>query len=93
MSEKHSKFKGIYWSEGMICHLCGGVIEKKKDFSRDHEIPKSKGGKRGDNLKPAHKFCNYKKGNKDLVGSFPYRHLSVLPKGIKKPKTYYDAGM
>lgn len=46
-----------------ICHLCGEPITKQQDFSLDHLIPKSQGGKTTpNNLKPAHKKCNRKRG-------------------------------
>lgn len=47
-----------------VCYLCGKMIEKQKDFSLDHVVPKSRGGADDEsNWKPAHKnTCNSRKG-------------------------------
>lgn len=48
----------------LICALCGLPIYSNP--TRDHWIPKSKGGESvGNNIKPAHKVCNGIKG--DLI--------------------------
>ena len=51
-------------SEGeLYCFLCGKIIENMKECNADHWIPRALGGKTTeDNLKPAHKSCNSKKG-------------------------------
>ena len=51
-------------SEGeLFCFLCGKKIESMKQCNADHWIPKALGGKSTEeNLKPAHKSCNSKKG-------------------------------
>lgn len=50
-----------------VCHLCGKPITKQEEFSLDHLIPKSQGGKTTtSNLKPAHRFCNMKRGSMPL---------------------------
>ena len=49
---------------GETCHLCGGQIETGQ-WSIDHVVPRSKGGTNDLwNLRPAHKRCNYRKGNR-----------------------------
>lgn len=49
---------------GMICHLCGGVIERLSELSIDHVRPRSRGGRTViDNLRPAHRTCNHIKAN------------------------------
>ena len=41
---------------GTICHLCG----RPDADTADHVVPRSKGGPDAlDNLRPAHKTCNY----------------------------------
>lgn len=45
---------------GTVCHLCGGVGAD----SVDHVIPRSLGGDDSlDNLRPAHRSCNFSRGN------------------------------
>lgn len=52
----HRDFKGI-------CALCGRYVEIE-DASRDHIIPRSKGGGNGrDNIQLTHKTCNNAKGD------------------------------
>lgn len=47
----------------LFCFLCGKKIESMKQCNADHWIPKALGGKSTEeNLKPAHKSCNSKKG-------------------------------
>lgn len=50
---------------GRVCWICGSRIAKGK-LTRDHVIPRSKGGSdHSDNLRPAHKSCNQERGNDD----------------------------
>lgn len=51
-------------SEGeLFCFLCGQQIKNMKDCNADHWVPRALGGKTTEeNLKPAHKSCNSKKG-------------------------------
>ena len=51
--------------KSLICYLCGQLILKQEELSADHVVPKSKGGTTSfSNLKPTHKICNNKKGDK-----------------------------
>lgn len=43
------------------CCICGELIERQKDISREHEPPLSRGG-RPWQWKYAHKWCNNQKG-------------------------------
>ncbi len=48
---------------GSVCWLCGGPITDT--VSVDHVIPRSKGGTDDlHNLRPAHKLCNIRRGNR-----------------------------
>ena len=50
--------------DGHVCGICGGEIEPS-DVSIDHITPVSLGGSDDlDNLQPAHKSCNSRKGNR-----------------------------
>lgn len=52
---------------GSICHLCLKPIETKEEYSVDHIIPRSKGGTNDlDNLRPAHRKCNYSRNNRSI---------------------------
>lgn len=57
-----------FW--GWVCHLCGEGISRhagKDDWMKvtlDHVIPLSRGGTHTwDNVRPAHRKCNERKGN------------------------------
>lgn len=46
------------------CGICDELIHSKKTLTIDHVVPKSKGGSDNyENLQPAHKSCNQRKGN------------------------------
>lgn len=53
----------------LICHLCGeGENPAKGPFQTDHVIPHSLGGaSTRENLKPAHRTCNIRKGGANRV--------------------------
>lgn len=55
---------------GWVCWLCGLPIETRAKATADHVIPVSKGGAVFDlrNLGPAHRTCNYSRGNRDHSG-------------------------
>jgi hypothetical protein len=61
---KERRAKAIVERHGMICWLCHKPILPPQ-FSLDHIKPKSRGG-RGvkANLRPCHKSCNSRRGNK-----------------------------
>jgi 5-methylcytosine-specific restriction endonuclease McrA len=49
--------------DGYRCWLCGLPVTRRR-ASRDHVIPRSKGGKnRASNLRLAHRRCNQRRGN------------------------------
>jgi len=52
--------------DGMVCHLCSLPVSKK-EFSLDHVVPISKGGRHAEsNLRVAHVLCNARRGNRSL---------------------------
>jgi len=52
--------------DNWLCHICHGTVTRK-DWSLDHVIPFTKGGKRvRENLLLAHKLCNQRRGNRLL---------------------------
>lgn len=56
-------YKSILVEHGMICHICGGLIESRADLHFDHVIPLAKGGPHvAENIRPAHALCNMRKG-------------------------------
>lgn len=53
----------VFAERGRVCHLCG----RPGADTLDHIIPRSKGGTDElDNLMPAHKSCNSRRGAMDL---------------------------
>lgn len=62
-------------AEGEPCHLCGKPIDYSlpsghpMSFELDEIVPVSKGGDpfRRDNVAPAHRMCNQRRGNRDLA--------------------------
>jgi hypothetical protein len=87
--------KKLWAASKLTCWLCKEPI-MEEDFSLDHYLPKSLGGKNNiDNLKPAHRRCNYARGNwlvtsEAFIAVFPeadsqiylplYENVSNLPK-------------
>lgn len=67
----------VVWERGGgVCHLCNAPVALKR-VSLDHVIPRSYGG--GDelgNLRPSHRACNSRRGN---------RLLEPLPEGWPMP--------
>ncbi len=54
----------IYIRDAARCHLCHQLV-RRRDASVDHVVPSSKGGPSTlDNLKLAHRRCNFAKGNR-----------------------------
>lgn len=62
---KVARLRALVLAEyGNVCHLCGGVGAD----SVDHVIPRSCGGDDSlDNLRPAHRSCNYSRGNASMI--------------------------
>jgi hypothetical protein len=56
-----------------ICIVCGNGFETVACMTREHIIPRSRGGKKrykqADNIAPAHFRCNQLKGNHGLLES------------------------
>ena len=74
----HADFNGI-------CALCGNYVELEQ-ASRDHIIPRAKGGGNGkDNIQLAHKACNNRKGD-DV---YPVGWQEQLKRAIFIPDGYY----
>ena len=54
-----------YPVNGRTCYLCGELI-RVGTGTRDHVVPLSRGGTNDwSNLRPAHRWCNSKKGSKE----------------------------
>lgn len=53
---------------GYVCHLCMKGIATDDEYSVDHVIPRSKPNSTNalENLKPAHRSCNYSRGNRSI---------------------------
>lgn len=83
----------------LFCFLCGKKIESMKQCNADHWMPKALGGKSTEeNLKPAHRCCNSRKGcihphefelhrEEILNGKYDPKHPKEKPVILKnKPK-------
>lgn len=63
------------------CSLCGRFM-KLIDVTIDHIIPKSKGGENHiNNYAPAHKICNFQKGNSGKI-----QKSKIIETIVKKEK-------
>ncbi len=94
----------IQCNEGeLFCFLCGKKINSMNQCNADHWIPRALGGKSTEeNLKPAHKSCNSKKGcippnefllHRDEILSDRYKKKSEeTPKKEKKKKPQATIG-
>jgi 5-methylcytosine-specific restriction endonuclease McrA len=57
-------------AQGGPCHICGRDIDlalpytDKDSWTADHLIPRSKGGQLLGELRPAHRGCNSRRGNR-----------------------------
>ncbi len=60
----------------IFCHYCGSLIPYKM-VTRDHVIPRSKGGSnRKENIVPSCVTCNTEKGKMDYIDYLQYRYRS-----------------
>lgn len=72
---RRTKLRERVAAEGAPCHLCGKPIDYSLPaghpmcFELDEIIPVSKGGDplSRDNVAPAHRICNQRRGNKELI--------------------------
>lgn len=58
-----AKLRKRMWNTDSTCKLCNEPIVSFRDSSIDHIIPRSKGGRKGNNLQLAHRLCNSNKGD------------------------------
>ena len=89
----------------LFCFLCGKKINSMKQCNADHWIPRALGGKSTEeNLKPAHKNCNSRKGcispeefelhrEEILNGTYKRKQeketlIDTIPKKKKKERKY-----
>lgn len=91
VSNSHKKrfLKQFYIDGFIICGICHEKIERVKDLTIDHIIPKSKGGSNKKyNVQPAHYKCNHRKGSEmpamEVVEKIIAKQLSGRPRP-KKP--------
>ena len=63
MTRFRKKFRRSYQWEVVYCYICGDPITSHKDYTLDHEPPKSRQKELGKSeLYPCCKACNNKKG-------------------------------
>lgn len=56
----------MYWFKGMLCVYCGCFLTRRH-FTRDHVVPRNKGGLSHNNLVPCCKQCNRRKAEKSVL--------------------------
>jgi 5-methylcytosine-specific restriction endonuclease McrA len=61
-----AEYQHYMWRVRPLCTYCGQVLTRST-LTRDHVVPKSKGGPRGDNLVPACGPCNRAKADRSLL--------------------------
>ena len=84
---KEEAIKQIAARDGYICFICKQPFGKKEKPTIDHWIPISKGGGWAiDNLKLAHKQCNFWKGDRVPLpdGTIPERPKKTSSYGQKR---------
>lgn len=65
LGNKHITIGYLLERASWICGICNTPITTRNDASLDHIIPLSRGGEHTlANTQPAHRHCNYSKGNK-----------------------------
>ncbi len=63
MVKFRNKYKQSYKWETVYCYICGTAITDKRDYTLDHEPPKSRQTELGaSQLFPCCKKCNHEKG-------------------------------
>jgi len=65
----HSEYHFYRWNVGpLLCVYCGVKLDRN-NRTQDHVHPRSQGGNKmgRDNLEPACRHCNWKKGDKSLL--------------------------
>lgn len=68
----------VLMRDNYVCWLCGKQIYDRPTV--DHVIPLSRGGgNRQSNLRAAHKHCNHRRGNADIVFDRAYRASEIMP--------------
>jgi 5-methylcytosine-specific restriction endonuclease McrA len=78
----------LYMAQGGLCFYCYKPMNitpwqayiNPNGYSRDHFVPKSKGGGKGFNLVLCHHECNLQKGCKDPDQDLVKRYEEFVPK-------------
>ena len=72
-----SEFRYYVWNvEPVLCAYCNERLSKGTR-TRDHVIPRAKGGQNGDNLVPSCAPCNRAKGSEPLIMYMLDRHAEA----------------
>lgn len=77
----------------VFCHYCGLAVPFKK-ITRDHKIPKSKGGTRAkENIVSACPTCNQDKGQLSYLDYLSYRYYTGKPLSLQARAELNKAGI
>lgn len=67
MSDPYEGYRGLLRNWENQCVLCGEPFDDMESITKEHLIPRSKGGRGSGNLAPSHFRCNQLRGDLSLV--------------------------
>ena len=67
MRDPYENYRGMLRNWDGVCILCGERFENMESITREHLVPKSKGGCGKDNYAPSHFNCNQLRGDLSLI--------------------------
>lgn len=84
-NEWKSKQRALIIKKMCVCYLCGKLVERYRDLSLDHIIPRSRGGvDEHGNWGVSHKDCNWEKGALTYAEYQQWKILENRRNGKKK---------
>lgn len=87
---RHNITERLWKAQHGLCFHCGELMFRTKPhidlrWSREHLIPKSKGGTRINNIVLAHRICNLNRGTKSLSEEEMERALKIIDLALSYP--------
>ena len=69
-TDPYESYRGLLVRWDHCCVLCGEPFDNMESITKEHLIPKSKGGCGSGNLAPSHFKCNQLRGDLSLIETF-----------------------